>query len=125
MEAGCAIIAGMAGQDGSYLAEYLLSKNYTVFGLVRRSSNMSNLDRIPQWVKDNKNVEIVYGDVTDITSIQRVLNKAANATKHIIEFYNLAAQSHVKVSFDVPIFTAEVDGMGTLNILESIFATNA
>lgn len=120
MAAGCAIITGMAGQDGSYLTEYLLSKNYMVFGIVRRSSNMTNLDRLPQWVKNSKNVEITYGDVTDITTIQRVINKAAKATEHVIELYNLAAQSHVKVSFDVPIYTAEVDGIGTLNILESI-----
>lgn len=122
MDTKCAIITGMAGQDGSYLVEFLLTRDYTIFGIVRRSSNMSNLDRLPQWVKQNKKVELIYGDVTDITTIQRVLNKAAKMTEGggIIEFYNLAAQSHVKVSFDVPKYTAEVDGIGTLNVLESV-----
>lgn len=122
----CAIITGAAGQDGSYLTECLLEKGYIVFGMVRRSSNMRNFDRISHL--KSPFLHVVYGDVTDFSSITTLLNKAVthlevDHTKPI-EVYNLAAQSHVKVSFEVPIYTAHVDAIGTLNMLEAIVQLN-
>ena len=108
-----ALITGITGQDGSYLAELLLSKGYEVHGIIRRSSSI-NTSRIDH-IYGNKNLKLHYGDVTDSLSIMNVLKKH-NPT----EIYNLAAQSHVKVSFDTPEYTAMVDGLGTLKILESV-----
>ncbi len=108
-----ALITGITGQDGSYLAELLLSKGYEVHGIVRRSSSM-NTGRIDH-IYSNPNLHLHYGDVTDSLSIMNVLKKHNPA-----EIYNLAAQSHVKVSFDTPEYTAMVDGLGTLKILESV-----
>ena len=106
-----ALITGITGQDGSYLAEFLLSKGYDVHGIVRRSSliNTHRIDPIYEKIK------LHYGDMTDSGSIIHIIQKVQ---PH--EIYNLAAQSHVKVSFEIPDYTTQVDAVGTLNILESI-----
>lgn len=108
-----ALITGITGQDGSYLAELLLSKGYQVHGIIRRSSSI-NTDRIDH-IYSNTNLKLHYGDVTDSLSIMNILKKYKPT-----EIYNLAAQSHVKVSFETPEYTAMVDGLGTLKILESV-----
>ncbi len=108
-----ALITGITGQDGSYLAELLLSKGYQVHGIIRRSSSI-NTDRIDH-IYSNPNLKLHYGDVTDSLSIMNILKKYKPT-----EIYNLAAQSHVKVSFETPEYTAMVDGLGTLKILESV-----
>jgi GDPmannose 4,6-dehydratase len=112
-----ALITGITGQDGSYLAELLLSKGYEVHGIIRRSSSM-NTGRIDH-IYSNPNLHLHYGDVTDSLSIMNVLKKY-NPT----EIYNLAAQSHVKVSFETPEYTATVDALGTLKILEAVRILN-
>ena len=117
-----ALISGITGQDGSFLAEFLLSKGYEVHGIMRRSSSF-NTGRIEhlyleEWVKDMKNprqVNLHYGDMTDSSSLIRIIQKLQPD-----EIYNLAAQSHVKVSFDVPEYTAETDALGTLRMLEAV-----
>jgi GDPmannose 4,6-dehydratase len=113
-----ALITGITGQDGSYLAELLLRKNYEVHGLVRRASSI-NTWRIDHLIADEKiykkKLFLHHGDITDISSITDIL-KSVNPD----EFYNLAAQSHVRVSFEIPIVTAEIDALGTLKILEAI-----
>jgi len=109
-----AIIWGITGQDGSYLTELLLSKDYEVHGIIRRHSNIGGTKRIDHLMS-NKNLILHYGDVTDSLSISSIINKLKPD-----EIYNLAAQSHVQVSFEVPQYTASVDAIGTLNILESI-----
>ncbi|PNH12559.1 GDP-mannose 4,6 dehydratase [Tetrabaena socialis] len=123
-----AFITGAAGQDGSFLAELLIGKGYTVYGMVRRSSNMTNLDRLTA-LRHNHRFHIHYGDVTDIASIMRILTLAKKdyfntllnvKEKGYLEVYNLAAQSHVKVSFEVPQYTANTDAIGTLNVLEAV-----
>ncbi len=106
-----ALITGITGQDGSYLAEFLLEKNYEVFGIIRRSSSFNTL-RIDKIF--NK-INLTYGDITDSSSIHGIIKKIK---PH--EIYNLAAQSHVKVSFEIPDYTAQVDALGTLRILEAI-----
>ncbi len=116
-----ALIFGVNGQDGSYLARFLLKKKYKVFGVIRRSSNF-NTSRIDDLYKDpheKTSFKLIYGDVTDSLSI---LNIIKNTRPN--EIYNLAAQSHVKVSFDVPEYTANVDGIGALRILDSIKTLN-
>src|SRR5882757_11157585 len=111
-----ALITGITGQDGSYLAEFLLSKGYTVHGIVRRSSsfNTGRIDHIYQdpHASDRKLV-LHYGDLTDSTSLRRVIEAAIPN-----EIYNLGAQSHVKVSFENPEYTADSVGVGTLRLLE-------
>ena len=111
-----ALITGINGQDGSYLAELLLEKGYNVWGTIRRNSspeyNTTRVDHI------FKRVNLVYADLTDMSSLISVLQKAKPD-----EIYNLAAQSHVRVSFDAPIYTAEATGLGTLNLLEAIRLT--
>ena len=114
-------ITGITGQDGSYLAELLLEKDYTVFGLIRRSSNF-NTQRI-QHIYENPNLNLRYGDLTDIVSIINILNEIKVLEPTVIEFYNLAAQSHVKVSFDLPVFSTQINSIGTLNCLEAIRQT--
>jgi len=112
-----AIITGITGQDGSYLSEYLLKKNYIVYGIKRKSSSF-NTDRINHIYtnkKFKKNFHLVYGDLTDSNSISNIINKIKPD-----EIYNLAAQSHVGVSFELPVYTAQVNAIGTLNILEAI-----
>ena len=108
-----ALITGITGQDGSYLAELLLSKGYEVHGIIRRSSSI-NTQRIDH-IYSNPKLKLHYGDVTDSLSIMSILKKYKPS-----EIYNLAAQSHVKVSFETPEYTAMVDGLGTLKILESV-----
>ena len=108
-----ALITGITGQDGSYLAELLLSKGYKVHGIIRRSSSI-NTKRIDH-IYNNPNLKLHYGDVTDSLSIMNVIKKHQPD-----EIYNLAAQSHVAVSFETPEYTAMVDGLGTLKILEAV-----
>src|SRR5690554_2869093 len=117
-----ALITGITGQDGSFLAELLIDKGYEVHGLLRRSSsfNTSRIEHLyfEEWVKDMKKdrlIELHYADMTDSSSLIRVIQ---NIQPH--EIYNLAAQSHVKVSFDVPEYTAETDAVGTLRLLEAV-----
>ena len=113
-----ALITGITGQDGSYLAELLLAKGYEVHGLVRRSSSFST-GRIEHiYLEDNlpgERVRLHYGDLNDASSLQRVL-----ASVEPDEIYNLGAQSHVRVSFDIPEYTVEVTGVGTLRLLEAM-----
>lgn len=113
MDRPVALITGITGQDGSYLAELLLEKGYKVHGVVRRSSSI-NTARIDH-LYHNPNLKLHYGDVTDSLSLMSILKKHKPT-----EIYNLAAQSHVKVSFETPEYTAMVDGLGTLKILESV-----
>ena len=113
-----ALITGVTGQDGAYLAEFLLAKNYKVHGLKRRSS-LFNTDRIDHLYQDphieNKNFILHFGDMTDSTNLTRLINEIQPD-----EIYNLAAMSHVAVSFDTPEYTGNVDGIGTLRILEAV-----
>ncbi len=113
-----ALLTGITGQDGSYLAELLLSKGYEVWGLIRRSStiNTSRIDHIfePPWIED-KRLNLVYGDLNDASSLNRILK-----TVRPEEVYNLGAQSHVKVSFEIPEYTAEVVGVGATRLLEAM-----
>lgn len=113
-----ALITGITGQDGAYLAEFLLKKGYRVHGLKRRSS-LFNTDRIDHLYQDphldNRNFTLHFGDLTDSTNLIRVIQETQPD-----EIYNLAAQSHVKVSFDTPEYTANADGIGTLRILEAV-----
>ena len=108
-----ALITGITGQDGSYLTEFLLEKGYEVFGIVRRAS-MFNRHRL-EHLHNNKNLKLLYGDLTDSSNLNRILEKVEPD-----EIYNLAAQSHVGVSFEVPEYTAEVDAVGTLRFLDAI-----
>lgn len=113
-----ALITGVNGQDGSFLAEFLLNKNYEVYGLLRRAST-NNTERIDYLfindiIKENK-LKLVYGDMTDSMNIARIIMEIEPD-----EIYNLAAQSHVAVSFEEPEYTANADGIGTLRILEAV-----
>ncbi|MEQ8350542.1 MAG: GDP-mannose 4,6-dehydratase [Leptospiraceae bacterium] len=108
-----ALITGISGQDGSYLAELLLEKGYSVHGIVRRAS-LFNRERI-EHLHGNSDLKLHYGDLTDSSNLNRVLEKVAPD-----EIYNLAAQSHVQVSFEVPEYTAEADAVGTLRLLDAI-----
>ena len=116
-----ALMTGITGQDGSYLTEFLIEKGYTVHGIIRRSSSF-NTGRIDHLYKDphvqNRKMILHYGDLTDSSNLSRLIEKIKP-----VEIYNLAAQSHVKVSFEVPEYTAEVDGLGTLRILDAIKET--
>ena len=116
-----ALIFGVTGQDGAYLSKFLLKKNYIVYGVKRRSSiiNTRRIDDIYKDINYKSNFVLLYGDLTDATSILNLIKKVA---PH--EIYNLAAQSHVKVSFEVPEYSADVNGLGTLRILESIRSLN-
>ena len=113
-----ALIAGVTGQDGAYLAEFLLSKGYVVHGVKRRSSSF-NTERIDHLIHDPHeegiSFHLHYGDVTDATNIIRIVQETQPG-----EIYNLAAQSHVQVSFETPEYTANADGLGTLRLLEAI-----
>lgn len=114
----CALITGVTGQDGAYLAEFLLKKGYEVHGIKRRTS-LFNTDRIDHLYQDphvdNRNFILHYGDLTDSTSLVRIVQKVQPD-----EIYNLAAQSHVAVSFEEPEYTANADGIGALRLLEAI-----
>jgi len=108
-----ALITGINGQDGSYLAEFLLNKNYEVWGTVKRNSvSETQSSRIEHLMSD---INLEYADLTDMASLVRMLTKIKPD-----EIYNLAAQSHVRISFDQPIYTANVTGIGTLNLLEAV-----
>jgi len=113
-----ALITGVTGQDGAYLSEFLIKKGYTVHGIKRRSS-LFNTDRIDHLYQDphveNRNMILHYGDMTDSMNITRIIGDVKPD-----EIYNLAAMSHVKVSFDTPEYTANADGIGTLRILEAV-----
>ncbi|ASA20510.1 GDP-mannose 4,6-dehydratase [Paenibacillus donghaensis] len=117
-----AFITGVTGQDGSYLAELLLSKGYEVHGMVRRSSSI-NTERIDHLLEghsgDRPDFVLHYGDLADPGGLSRLLHKIEPS-----EVYNLGAQSHVRVSFDIPEFTADVDALGTMRLLESIREVN-
>ena len=117
MSGRSAIITGITGQDGSYLAELLLDKGYRVYGLVRRSSLNNNMGRISHIMK---HINIQYGDVTDVSSIRSILSVASFSNPERLEIYNLAAQSHVQRSFEMPEYTLQSDGVGVLHILEAI-----
>jgi len=109
-----ALITGVTGQDGSYLAELLLEKGYEVHGVKRRASSL-NTERVDQIFDTNKNFKLHYGDLTDSTNLIRIIQEVQPD-----EIYNLGAQSHVKVSFETPEYTANSDAVGTLRLLEAI-----
>ena len=114
-----ALITGITGQDGSYLSEFLLEKNYKVWGLIRRSSSI-NTSRV-EHIFDK--LILRYGDLTDSSNLLNILNEIKNTYQNNLtqfEIYNLAAMSHVKVSFELPLYTCDVDAMGTLRLLEAI-----
>src|SRR5688572_4608133 len=113
-----ALITGITGQDGSYLAEFLLSKGYQLYGIIRRSSsfNTGRIDHIYQDPHEaNPRLELIYGDLNDASSLNRILRDTQPE-----EIYNLGAQSHVMVSFDVPEYTGEITGLGTVRLLDAI-----
>lgn len=117
-----ALITGINGQDGSYLAELLLEKGYTVHGIIRRSSTFNTeriehlyIDSLIKDIHTKQRIKLHYGDMTDSTNLIRLIQQIKPD-----EIYNLAAQSHVKVSFELPEYTAETDGIGTLRLLEAI-----
>lgn len=117
-----ALITGVNGQDGSYLAELLIDKDYEVHGVIRRSSTFNTsriehlyIDELIEDLKSKRKLNLHYGDMTDTSNLIRLIKSIKPD-----EIYNLAAQSHVKVSFDLPEYTAETDGIGTLRILEAI-----
>jgi GDPmannose 4,6-dehydratase len=117
-----ALITGITGQDGSFLAEFLLNKGYQVHGIIRRSSSFNTgriehlyIEEIIKDMKNRKDIILHYGDMTDSTNLIRIISQIQPD-----EIYNLAAQSHVKVSFEVPEYTANTDGIGTLRLLEAV-----
>jgi GDPmannose 4,6-dehydratase len=116
-----ALITGITGQDGSYLTELLLGKGYEVYGIIRRSSSF-NTERIDHLYQDpheaGRRLHLIYGDLNDASSLNKILRQVQPD-----EIYNLGAQSHVRVSFDIPEYTAEVDALGTLRLLEAIHET--
>ncbi len=119
-----AFITGITGQDGSYLTELLLEKGYKVHGLIRRSSSI-NTQRIDH-IFTNKDLKLHYGDMTDGASLYKILNEINNLYPDMerLEVYNLAAQSHVKISFEMPEYTADSDAFGTLKLLEAVMNNN-
>ncbi|MDR2410858.1 MAG: GDP-mannose 4,6-dehydratase [Bacteroidales bacterium] len=117
-----ALITGINGQDGSYLAEFLLEKGYQVHGIIRRSSNFNRqriehlyIDNMIEDMHNKRMIKLHYGDMTDSSNLIRIVQ-----TVKPVEIYNLAAQSHVKISFEVPEYTAETDAIGTLRLLEAV-----
>lgn len=113
-----ALITGINGQDGSYLAEFLLGKDYEVWGILKRNSVSENQSTRINHLMDNENLHLEYADMTDMASLIRVL-----LLSRADEIYNLASQSHVRVSFDQPIYTANSTGLGVLNLLEAVRMT--
>src|SRR3984893_4880830 len=113
-----ALISGITGQDGSFLTELLLEKGYEVYGIIRRSSSF-NTDRIDHLYQDphekGTRLRLVYGDLNDSSSLNTILRQVQPD-----EIYNLGAQSHVRVSFDIPEYTGEVTGLGTVRLLEAV-----
>ena len=118
-----ALITGINGQDGSYLAEFLLGKNYQVYGIIRRAS-VFNTQRIDH-IFNHPRLHLKHGDLTDFACIVHILEsiKQEHPNRKCFEIYNLAAQSHVQVSFEVPLYTSQVDAIGTLNMIEAIRVT--
>lgn len=116
-----AFITGITGQDGSYLSELLLEKGYVVYGIVRRNSTLFTYERI-EHIRSKLN--LYYGDLTDSGCIHSILNRIVQAYPNfkVLEVYNLAAQSHVAISFENPEYTADVDALGVLRLLEAIYA---
>ena len=121
-----ALITGITGQDGSFLAEFLLDKGYEVHGIIRRSSSFNTqriehlyLDECVRDMHSKRSINLYYGDMTDSSSLVRILQEVKPC-----EIYNLAAQSHVKVSFDCPEYTADTDAVGTLRLLEAVRILN-
>jgi GDPmannose 4,6-dehydratase len=114
-----AFITGITGQDGSYMAELLIEKGYKIYGIVRRTSLVYTSTRLDH-IRDKLNLE--YGDLTDGSSLTNIIHKIIqeNVGFEVLEIYNLAAQSHVKISFEIPEYTSLVDGIGTLKLLEII-----
>ncbi|MFA6569002.1 MAG: GDP-mannose 4,6-dehydratase [Victivallales bacterium] len=115
-----ALVTGITGQDGSYLAEFLLKKGYEVYGIIRRSSSF-NTERINHLYKDpheKPNLKLLYGDLNDSSSLAEIVHSV-----NPDEVYNLGAQSHVRVSFDIPEYTSEISGIGALRLLEAIRRT--
>src|SRR6202166_1620230 len=112
-----ALVTGITGQDGSYLTELLLAKGYEVFGIIRRSSsfNTARIDHIYEDPHQNPRLKLVYGDLSDGSSLNRIMR-----TIRPDEVYHLGAQSHVRVSFDIPEYTGEITGLGTIRLLEAI-----
>jgi len=112
-----ALITGITGQDGSYLTEFLLKKGYEVYGIIRRSSSFhtGRIDHLYKDPHDKPALKLIYGDLTDGSNLSTIVNDIEPD-----EVYNLGAQSHVRVSFDMPIYTANVDALGTLRLLEAI-----
>lgn len=116
-----AFVTGLSGQDGSFLGEFLLEKGYKVFGIIRRSAtfNTSNIEHY------REKLTLMYADLTDLTSLCNVLNKIKKQIGNSpLEIYHLAAQSHVGISFEIPIYTAQCDAMGTLHLLEAVRMTD-
>ena len=114
-----AFITGITGQDGSYLAELLLEKEYIVFGMIRRSS-LFNTHRIKHILSK---IHLKYGDILDVSNIVSILNEIKELYPSSLEIYHLAAQSHVMISFEMPVYTGQCDAMGTVKILEAIRMT--
>ena len=120
-----AFVTGITGQDGSYLADFLLSKDYHVWGLIRRSSNL-NTQRI-DYLYSNKNLILRYGDLSDSTNLVGILEEIKNTYNddlEVLEVYNLGAMSHVKVSFEMPDYTGNIDALGVLRLLDAIRGSN-
>jgi GDPmannose 4,6-dehydratase len=116
-----ALITGITGQDGSYLSELLLEKSYIVYGIIRRSSSI-NTNRIND-IYNNKNLHLRYGDLSDSINIAKILHEIKIISElERLEIYNLGAMSHVKVSFEMPEYTGDVDGLGVLRILDAIIS---
>jgi GDPmannose 4,6-dehydratase len=116
-----ALITGITGQDGSYLTEFLLKKGYEVWGIIRRSSSFhtGRIDHLYKDPHEKPRLKLVYGDLTDGSNLSAIINKVKPD-----EVYNLGAQSHVRVSFDMPIFTVNTDALGTLRLLEAVRSSN-
>ena len=116
-----ALITGITGQDGSYLAEFLLGKGYKVYGIIRRSSSFhtGRIDHLYRDPHEQPNLKLIYGDLSDGSNLAAILSDVQPD-----EVYNLGAQSHVRVSFDMPIYTVNVDALGTLRLLEAVRKTN-
>ncbi|UCG55658.1 MAG: GDP-mannose 4,6-dehydratase [Phycisphaerales bacterium] len=112
-----ALITGITGQDGSYLADFLLNKGYQVWGIIRRSSSFhtGRIDHLYRDLHEEPQLRLVYGDLTDGSNLSAIVNEIRPD-----EIYNLGAQSHVRVSFDMPIFTVDTDALGTLRLLEAV-----
>jgi len=124
MDNRVAFITGITGQDGSYLAEFLLEKGYLVYGMLRRSSSI-NTNRIDH-IFSHPRLKLMYGDLTDSANIHNIISRIKHENERMTRFevYNLGAQSHVQISFEMPDYTGDIDGLGTLRLLEAIRANH-